>query len=245
MTTRSRTISYGKCFLCGKPFAKNTISRHLKKCVHEHDSSPDRPVRLFHLSVQGRYAPAYWMHLEIPASTTLAKLDNFLRATWLECCGHLSAFTIDNVSYELDTGMVDAMWKDIFGAARPTASMKTRLDRVLSVGKTFIHEYDFGTTTELQLKVVGERKGSPPQKEVRVLARNYAPVYPCIKCQQPGKWLNVWSGGYETYCDTHAKKHKDWDEAFLPVVNSPRVGECGYIGPRDESLLFEEIAPER
>jgi len=27
-------------------------------------------------------------------SATLAKLDDYLRAIWLECCGHLSKFTI-------------------------------------------------------------------------------------------------------------------------------------------------------
>jgi len=27
-------------------------------------------------------------------SATLTKLDDYLRAIWLECCGHLSKFTI-------------------------------------------------------------------------------------------------------------------------------------------------------
>src|SRR5260370_19281758 len=39
------------------------------------------------------------MHLELPANATLADLDDFLRDTWLECCGHLSEFTIKDVSY--------------------------------------------------------------------------------------------------------------------------------------------------
>jgi len=244
MSSRSRIISYGKCFLCGGTFAKNTIGRHLKNCAPAHDTGRGKPVRLFHLSVEGRYAPYYWMHLEIPASATLADLDDFLRAVWLECCGHLSAFTIDNISYELDTGMVDAMWKEFFGPIRPTRHMNVKLYNVLSVGKVFSHEYDFGTTTELKLKVVGERQGSRPIKGVRVLARNYAPVFTCIKCGQPARWVYTW-GEYETYCDAHAREHEDWGEGFLPLVNSPRVGKCGYTGPQDKALQFEEPAPEQ
>lgn len=239
-----RTISYGKCFLCGETFAKNAIGRHLEKCAPAHDRVRGRPARLFHLSAEGRYDPSYWLHLEIPASAMLADLDDFLRAIWLECCSHLSAFTIDEVSYEIDTGMVDAMWKDFFGSARRTRSMNVKLSEVLSVGKTFSHEYDFGTTTELKLKVVGERQGSKPKEDIRVLARNYAPIYACIECGQPARWVYTW-GDYETYCEDHAQEHDDWEEGFLPLVNSPRTGACGYTGPNVETLWFEEIAPAK
>jgi hypothetical protein len=34
-------------------------------------------------------------------------------------------------------------------------------------------------------------------------------------------------------CDAHAEKHKHQD-MFLPVVNSPRVGQCGYTGPLED-----------
>lgn len=239
----TRSVSYGKCFLCGETFAKNAISRHLQKCIPAHETAKGKPVRLFRLLVEGYYSPQYWMHLEIPATATLADLDDFLRAIWLECCGHLSAFTIGNTRYELDTGMVDAMWKDIFGSPYPTRSMKARLQEVLQVGQAFVHEYDFGTTTVLKLKVVGEREGPRPREGVRVLARNYAPVFPCVECGQPARWVYVFSGEYETYCEEHAQEHEDWEDGFLPLVNSPRAGECGYAGPGDESLLFEEAVP--
>jgi len=38
----------------------------------------------------------------MPARATLTDLDGFLRDIWLECCGHLSAFDIGTVRYELD-----------------------------------------------------------------------------------------------------------------------------------------------
>lgn len=48
----------------------------------------------FHLVIEGRYAKAYWMHVAAPLAAPLSKLDRFLRDTWLECCGHLSAFHV-------------------------------------------------------------------------------------------------------------------------------------------------------
>ncbi len=101
-----RRTSKGICNLCGGDFTKTTITRHLKSCskmtdVTQAASSGRRtgPVKGFHLLVEGRYAPEYWMHLRVPAGMKLKKLDDFLRATWLECCGHLSAFRIDGRSY--------------------------------------------------------------------------------------------------------------------------------------------------
>ena len=68
---------------------------------------------LFHLVAQGTYAPADWMHLEIPVEATLRDLDQFLRDIWLECCGHLSAFTIGSTQYELDTLVcARCIWND-------------------------------------------------------------------------------------------------------------------------------------
>jgi len=239
-----RTVSYGKCFLCGETLAKNAVSRHLAKCLPAHEETgKGQPARLFHLRVEGAYAPAYWLHLEIPASAALADLDDFLRAIWLECCGHLSAFTIKGIRYELDTGMVDAMWKDFFGPSYPTKSMKSKLYQVLAVGDTFRHEYDFGTTTELKLKVIGERTGQLPKGKIRLLARNYAPDLRCKVCGAPADTLYVYEYPYEAYCEQHGIDEHE-EEGLMPLVNSPRTGDCGYTGPSDESLRFEERQPK-
>jgi hypothetical protein len=245
-----RMISYGKCFLCGQSFAKNAITRHLRTCsvkqeaiAKEVQTQQGKPVRLFHLQAEGRYVSEYWLHFEMPASATLADLDDFLRAIWLECCGHLSAFTVGNTRYEKHTDMVDAMWKEFFSPFVPTRSMSIKLGNVLQVGEEFMHEYDFGTTTELKLKVVAEREGTRPKGGVRLLARNYAPDYRCAKCQQPAQWIYTFEYPLQLYCETHARKHEAWEEGFLPLVNSPRTGECGYTGPEDEALKFEERRP--
>lgn len=233
-----RTVSYGKCFLCGETLAKNAVSRHLAKCLPAHEEGgKGQPVRLFHLLVEGYNASGYWLHLEIPAAATLETLDNFLRDIWLECCGHLSAFEIHGRRYEVATEGADFSFYD----ERPKAMKSARLEKILSVGDAFSHEYDFGTTTELKLKVVGERMGPAPKEKVRLLARNYAPDLRCSVCGEPAEVVYVYEYPYEPYCEEHGME-KD-EEGLLPVVNSPRMGECGYTGPFDESLSFEEHLP--
>lgn len=100
--TERREISRGVCGFCQGEFAKNKITQHLKSCKARFAYKTEhggQEQRLLHLLVEGKYRPEYWMHLETPAVTTLSDLDEFLRATWLECCGHLSEFTIEGVSY--------------------------------------------------------------------------------------------------------------------------------------------------
>jgi hypothetical protein len=118
-------------------------------------------TRKLHLVVEGRDLPLYWMHLEVTASTTLTTLDRFLRATWLECCGHLSAFEIEGVCYAIDAGMYDD-WD------MGDKSMRVRLDKVLSPGQTCSYEYDYGTMTELKLKVISDRQVAAKGNAIQV-----------------------------------------------------------------------------
>ncbi len=224
----------GECSFCKKEFSKGGMSKHLATCPvraaeevanRASDNSKTPDIKLFHVLVEGRYAPMYWMHLEMPVTTTLADLDLFLRGEWLECCWHLSAFTIGADSYvsvvDKDWGMDDKSMDEV------------QLGKILSVGDQFIHEYDFGSTTELKLKVVAERKGKLVKVEgesIRILAQNDEPDIKCDNCgelatqvcteclYEDGGWL----------CDKCAEEHECDEEMFLPVVNSPRVGVCGY-----------------
>src|SRR5260370_31180368 len=81
------------------------MTRHLKRCAQRTATAAPgsqkatKITRLVHLLVEGRDQPQYWMHLELPAEATLQTLDDFLRRTWLECCGHLSNFDVAGASY--------------------------------------------------------------------------------------------------------------------------------------------------
>lgn len=94
--------SNGVCRFCQGEFVKNKMTQHLKSCkartaIVAKQEGAD--AHLLHLLVEGTYRPGYWMHLEVPVDATLADLDDFLRAVWLECCDHLSEFTISDVVY--------------------------------------------------------------------------------------------------------------------------------------------------
>jgi ribosomal protein L37AE/L43A len=110
--------------------------------------------------------------------------------------------------------------------------MNFKMGSVLCVGTAFIHEYDFGTTTTLALKVLSEREGLPLQEPVQTLARNEPPNITCDVCGKPATQVCaqcIWIGeGW--LCDKCAKSHKCGEDMLLPVANSPRVGMCGYTG---------------
>jgi hypothetical protein len=208
------------------------MAKHLETCeqraIAEARAGSKRKAlktRAFHLVVEGRDLPMYWMHLDVTASTTLATLDRFLRETWLECCGHLSAFEIGGVRYAVDAGMDDGWGMD-------EKSMRVRLDKVLSPGQSCSYEYDYGMTTELKLKVIADREVEAKGKAIEVLARNTPPVILCEKCGKPA--TNVCSqcifDGKGWLCDDCAQEHECGEEMLLPVVNSPRVGMCAYSG---------------
>jgi hypothetical protein len=218
----ARRTSYGICELCGKRASKAAMARHLASCVAEHDRSQGKPQRLLHLRVQDAYTPLYWLDVEIGAQRSLRDLDRFLRDIWLECCGHLSAFEIDGVHY---SAAPDHGWREECG-------MGARIGEVLSPEMAFRHEYDFGSTTELAGRVLGEREGRIGRMSLRLLARNEAPAWSCAVCGVPATVIDT-QAMYESenpfYCATHAAELED-DWALLPVVNSPRMGVCGYHG---------------
>jgi hypothetical protein len=230
----SKSTYPGDCNLCGQTFNKAAMTNHMKACLRKHqkDNKSNKKQKTFVLSVDGDWRPEYWMYLEVPASDTLEKLDQFLRDTWLECCGHLSAFTIGQVRYEMDTHMVDAMWKDFFGPSMATKSMSARLYSVLKPGLKFHHEYDFGTTTDLRFKVILESERFEQSKEINILAQNHLPDIPCEICGKPATLVcgSCMYMGEGWLCKRCGKKHRCGEDMLLPVVNSPRVGMCGYTG---------------
>lgn len=225
----ARQISRGICTLCQGEFSKATMTRHLEVCQRRADEAagrrPGRTMKHFHLLVEGYGLPMYWLHLEVRTGIALADLDEFFRGIWLECCGHLSAFKIEGRRYSSSTG-------SLFGAESGGQGMRTRLDHVFYPGLQCSYEYDFGTTTELRLRVLAEETREAAGQSIRLLARNTPPSLLCNTCGKPavsvctqcsyeeGSWL----------CADCAREHRCGDSLLLPVVNSPRVGVCGYTG---------------
>lgn len=229
-------MTMGRCRFCDGTFSKAAMPWHLNKCAQRQaleETAKSRKTRLFHIAVQGRYAPEYWMHLEVLANAKLKALDDFLRDIWLECCLHLSDFAIEGTRYVTTydgSPLDDNPFMGIFELK--DKDMNVEIAAVLQPGTRFTHEYDFGTTTELALKVLSEREGKLINRPVQIMARNEPPTITCNVC---GKTANqvctqcIYEGkGW--LCDNCAKSHKCGEEMLLPVVNSPRVGMCGYTG---------------
>jgi hypothetical protein len=222
----------GKCRLCGKTFSGSVMSRHLQSCLGKSPlpaaNGKTATQKLYHIQVKGGYDGEYWLHLLVPISMRLVRLDDFLRDIWLECCGHMSSFKVGLMRYSpaADSGG----WTDDEPADVPIGS-------ILNVRDSFTYVYDFGTTTELALRVVGEVVAEAPKNKILVLARNAARQYTCRACGKPAKRICM-TCGYELedpfYCGLCAESHQCDERMTLPITNSPRNGMCAYGGEADD-----------
>lgn len=106
------------------------------------------------------------------------------------------------------------------------------MEKVLSVGKKFSYEYDFGSTTSLKLKVISEREIEDADSSISLLARNEPPLITCSSCGKIATYIcGQWGCTGEGWvCEDCAPEHECGEEMLLPVVNSPRSGVCGYKG---------------
>jgi hypothetical protein len=218
--------SKGKCVHCGMEIAKSGVTRHLAACASwkelltqaEHKKGDSET--LYHLRIQAAGLPQFWLDLEIRGRATLKDLDWYLRAIWLECCAHMSQFS--------------------FGGWRGNeVSMRRRIQDVLELGNELTHIYDFGTSSETLIKAVDVREGRPVTAyPITLLVRNVIPESECLECKQPAAWLCmeclIEEDEWGTLCDKHAKSHPhdNYGEP-IPLVNSPRLGLCGYVGPAE------------
>lgn len=200
--------STGNCYLCGAELGKTAMKNHILK---EHGKSPEDGQECWLLKIEGQ-DKNYWLFIDVPVDKTLSSIDGFLRKIWLECCGHLSAFSDRN-------GEIG----------------KSRRLEGFNVGDKLLHEYDFGTPTDTLVTFVGKTNRKPQRNAVRLLARNVPPEFTCGQCGKPAEYVCSecqWSVDNPFFCTDCAEDHEH-DYALLAVTNSPRMGECGYDGELD------------
>jgi len=217
--------------------AKGGLARHLKACPKrleaqaEAEKTRRQRQKLYHLQVGDRWSGYYWLHLEMRGNATLKDLDYYLREIWLECCGHLSQFEIGGTYYT-------QIFKDDLAGYREERPMDVRVDSLFTPGLAISYEYDFGSTTELVIKVVEEREGKPLSSHpIFLMARNKFEPPACMECDKPAtqictECMYEREDGRCGVCDEHADEHEHRD-MLLAMVNSPRVGVCGYSGPAE------------
>ena len=186
---------------------------HLTDCLAVRSGAGSRGGRepLLLLRAQANGMPVFWLDLAARREAKLKDIDRFLRGTWLECCGHMSEF---------------------YGGARRKVSMNTKVSEALHGPTARLgYVYDFGSSTELVISLSGTVEGNS-KGAVRLVARNEPPTWPCDECGETATAVctQCLYEGKGFCCATHAASHDCGEEVLLPVVNSPRMGVCGYTG---------------
>lgn len=206
--------SEGKCLFCGELISQRTISRHLSSHLTEIEkkSIGSNTKRYVHIVVD---SAEMFLQLLVSETSKMKIIDQFLRDIWLECCDHLSGFE----------------HKDF------KVSKNEFVGNVFEPKRKFTYHYDWGDTTSLNLKGL-KRYNLNFKENIILLSRNEPLEILCATCKtEPAEFICTscnWEK-YSYFCDKCADEHEkecpDFEDyAKSPVVNSPRMGTCGYTG---------------
>jgi hypothetical protein len=242
--------SEGKCLFCGNTFSKASINRHLQSHLKQ-KAKENTPGQSYLLKVESKpkWSKSYFLSLWVDGNATMKNVDDFLRSIWLECCGHLSSFTNPQKRQSgygllhlfesqelLEKGKLK-QYTNFMENWTGEVPMKRKVNKVLYEGLKLQYDYDFGSSTYLLLTVMGEYPVKADNKIV-LLSRNEPLEWLCDTCQEePATQIcpvHDWDEDCmfcEKCAKNHAKKCENFEEyAAMPVVNSPRMGVCAYMG---------------
>ncbi|MBW6492424.1 MAG: hypothetical protein K0B15_14670 [Lentimicrobium sp.] len=207
--------SEGYCIYCNTLIPQKTMGKHLAShlAAREKAEAGENAVNFCHVEVE---AGEFFLHLLVKGSAKMKVIDVFLRDIWLDCCDHMSAFGHRNFKVSMSYAVEDVMEPKI----------------------KIYHDYDFGSTTRVFLK--GHKQYQLIQKgNVTLLSRNEPIEIACSKCKKKPA-VNLCAVcttdiDYTYYCKACSAVHEEECEDFadyssMPVVNSPRMGVCGYEG---------------
>ena len=204
--------SFGVCQSCGARKGKGAMFAHLHDCLptRVRAGSSGGPEALLLLRAEARGLSTFWLDIAVKRDGKLKDLDRFLRRIWLECCGHLSEFST---------------------VTHRKVSMNTKVSEALGPSDRLGYVYDFGSSTELVVRLLGDVT-APLKGAVTLAARNEAPTWPCDTCKKAATAVcaQCLYEGKGFCCAAHASDHDCGEDMLLPVVNSPRMGVCGYTG---------------
>lgn len=218
----------GKCTRCGYTGTRGVLRKHLADCSEPLAHRPGRRGRVppdasgLLIEVVGR-PKAYWLFLGVANDAKLTDIDALLRATWLECCDHLSEFVVGRTRYT-------SVSSPTFSFGPRPQSMHIQVGKVFRPGVPIEHQYDFGSTTVLDLSLVGPLPIALPSRTAALLANNVAPDFACGECGHPAASVCVECDSPAFLCAACSRRHRR-GHMLHRVVNSPRMGICGYDGP--------------
>jgi hypothetical protein len=176
-----KETSTGMCHFCGETFVKSKMAGHLKTCKVRLASMKEeggQVQRLFHLFVEGTDRSSYWMHLEVPAAAMLVDIDDFLREIWLECCGHLSEFTIKGTSY---ASVAEEGWGVGFGAMEDEeVGVDNGSERSQPSAETIATQIAENLSAEMHADLKDVPVSQIEEKLVEMLSENLPPGVPSL-----------------------------------------------------------------
>lgn len=186
------------CLLCNKKFGPIKIHSHYPSCIMtKYNNNSGYLISFMSCGITSKL---YFMHCVFPVGATLKTIDVFLRKIWCNCCKHVSMFFNKGHNYSKKTLIKDC-------------PINTKL----------MYEYDMCSPTRITIIFHGFLPGLNPINDTLIVIRNPAITHTCTQCLKPAtKWLNR-----ETLCDKCSEKDDVEQEFLLPIVDSPRTGECG------------------
>ncbi len=222
-------VSEGKCVFCDQLLLQDDIAQHLAThlATMEKEDKDKSPQTYCHIGVE---AAEMFLHLLVKGELTMKSIDRFLQNIWLDCCGHMSNF----------------------GHKDFKVSAKQKVGDVFQTKVKIFHDYDYGDTTRIFLR--GIKNYSLALKEdIVLLSRNEPLKLMCDKCKkQPAADICIVCDN-TYFCQKCAEKHEKECEDFsdyskMPVVNSPRMGVCGYTGgqiDQDRDGIYKKAKPAK
>jgi CRISPR/Cas system-associated protein Cas10 (large subunit of type III CRISPR-Cas system) len=206
--------SEGQCLYCNQFFSQKEITKHLDThLLSANKQDVDKTTASYHHIIIE--AGEMFLEILVEGEQKMKIIDDFLRRIWLECCGHLSGFQHKNFKI----------------------GMSNKVKEVFDPKVKILHQYDYGSTTTIALRS-GKVFELNLKEKLILLSRNEPLEQMCAICKtKPAE--NICSVcHYEQdafFCEAcsavHAQTCDDFEDyAKMPVVNSPRMGECGYEG---------------
>jgi hypothetical protein len=199
---------------CEGMFPQHEIGKHLTKHllkISKEDAGRSQK-NYCHVEVE---AYEFFLHLLVRADGSMRNIDQFLRDIWLECCGHLSNFGHNNFKI----------------------NMNDQVEEIFQPRIKIYYDYDYGTTTRVFLRAHKQYQ-LHLKDDIFLLSRNEPLNIMCTSCKKYPATNMCTVCLYDKdafFCEKCSEKHaatcEDYpDYAEMPIVNSPRMGECGYTG---------------
>ena len=111
--------------------------------------------------------------------------------------------------------------------------MQVKLEEAFSPGQTCSYEYDFGSTTELLVKVTCGVRGGYEGEGYPGTCRGIVCQSSLATYVENPLLASILTASLKIkgICVMRAQEHHGYSEGrLLPLANSPRAGVCGYTG---------------